>query len=84
MSVKDHERSHRTGIAGISTYNLSLTLTSPLPNRVITLRNKVTKRMPSRLLCTCTLGENILTVEQEGHINHDVADVMIISYMFKL
>ena len=81
MSVKDHERSRRSGGSEISTYNLTMT---SLPNREVILKNKASKRLLSRLLCRCKLGEHMLMVgENEGHINHDEADVMMVSYMLQ-
>ena len=55
---------------------------SPLPNREVIMKNKTNKTLLSRLLCTCTLGDNILMIgEDEGQINHDEADVIMVSYM---
>ena len=79
---KDHERSRRAGGAVPAEYNL--TLTSPLPNRDIIMRSKANKRFISRLLCTCTMDSHILMVgEDEGLLNHDDADVLMISYMIE-
>ena len=80
VSAKDHERSRRAGGAVPAEYNL--TLTSPLPNRDIIMKSKAKKRLISRLLCTCTMDSHILMVgEDEGLLNHDEADVLMISYM---
>ena len=82
VSAKDHERSHRAGGAVPAEYNL--TLTSPLPNRDIIMKSKANKRFISRLLCTCTMDSHILMVgEDEGLLNHDEADVLMISYMIE-
>jgi hypothetical protein len=82
MSAKDHERSRRAGGAGAGTYNL--TLTSPLPKREVILNSKANKRLISRLLCTCTLGMDVLMVgEDEGPFTHDEADVLMVSYMLQ-
>ena len=80
LSAKDHERSHHSGTAEASSYNI--TLMSPLPNREVIMKNKTNKTLLSHLLCTCTLGDNILMIgEDEGQINHDEADVIMVSYM---
>ena len=80
VSAKDHERSLRAGDAVPAEY--SLTLTSPLPNRDIIMKSKANKRLISRLLCTCTMASHILMVgEDEGLLNHDEADLLMISYM---
>ena len=80
--LKDHERSRRAGGAVPAEYNL--TLTSPIPNRDIIMKSKANKRFISRLLCTCTMDSHILMVgEEKGLLNHDDADVLMISYMIE-
>ena len=62
----------------------NFTLTSHLPNRDIIMKSKASKRFISRLLCTCTMSSHILMVgEDEGLLNHDEADVMMIEAMRK-
>ena len=59
-----------------------LTLTSPVPNRKITMKSKANKILLSRLLCTCTQVPNILMVgEDEGLFNHEQADVLMVSFI---
>ena len=82
VSAKDHERSRRAGGAVPAEYNLTLT---SLPNRDIIMKSKANKRLISRLLCTCTMDSHILMVgENEGLLNHDEADVLMISYMIEV
>ena len=82
VSAKDHERSRRAGGAVPAEYNL--TLTSSLPNRDIIMKSKANKRFISRLLCTCTMDSHTLMVgEDKGLLNHDEADVLMISYMIE-
>ena len=50
----------------------------------IIMKSKANKRLISRLLCTCTMDSHILMVgEDEGLLNHDEADVLMISYMIE-
>ena len=82
VSAKDHERSRRAGGAVSAEYNH--TLTSPLPNRDIIMKSKANNRLISRLLCTCTMDSHILMVgEDEGLLNEDEANVLMISYMIE-
>ena len=81
-SAKDHERYRRAGGAAPAEY--TLTLTPHLPNRDIIMKTKANKRLISRLLCTCTMDSHILMVgENDGLLNHDEADVLMISYMIE-
>ena len=80
VSAKDNERERCAIGVCAGTYNL--TLTSPLPNREVTMKSKANKRLLSRLLCTCTLAPNIVMVgEDEGLFNHEEADVLMVSLM---
>ena len=82
VSAKDHERSRRAGGAVPVEYNL--TLTSPLPNRDVIMKSRANKKLISRLLCTCPMDSHILMVgDDEGLLNHDEADVLMISYMIE-
>ena len=51
VSAKDHERERRAIGVCAGTYNL--TLTSPLPNREVTMKSKANKILLSHRLCTC-------------------------------
>ena len=58
-----HERERCAIGVCAGTYNL--TLTSPLPNREVTMKSKANKILLSRLLCTCTLAPNIVMVGED-------------------
>ena len=79
VSSKGHERSHRAGGAVPAEYNL--TRTSLLSIRYVVMKSKANQRLISRLLCTCRMNSHIVMVgEDEGLLNHDEADVLMISY----
>ena len=48
------------------------------------MKSKANNRLISRLLCTCTMDSHILMVgEDEGLLNDDEANVLMISYMIE-
>ena len=59
------------------------TLTSPLPNRDIIMKSKANNRLISHLLCTYTMDSHILMVGEDGLLNDDEANVLMISYMIE-
>ena len=82
MSSKDNERERRANGVCAGTYNLALTNFSPLPNRKVIMRSSENKILLLRILCTCTLAPNMLMVgEDEGLLNHEEADVLMVSFM---
>ena len=79
VSAKDHERQRR---AGESCTEYRLSLTTPLPSRDKVMKNKANKRRLGELLCTHSIGDNIMMVSRaDSIVTHDEADVSLISYM---
>ncbi len=79
VSAKDHERQRRAGEGSIE---YQLTLNSPLAGRDAIMKNKDNKRQLSQLLCTHDLGSNIeLVSRNDSIVQHDEADISLISYM---
>ena len=47
------------------------------------MKSKANNRLISRLLCTCTMDSHILMVGEDGLLNDDEANVLMISYMIE-
>ena len=79
-SLKSHERERRRGGKMMPDYEL--TYTSILPPRDVIMKNPRNKQILIRLLCGCSVPDNIHMVgEADNLFGHEEADVAIISYV---
>ena len=63
-------------------YNLSIT--SPLPKRDAILKSKNNKRRLASVLCTFSVGENVMMYTQDdGAFGHDEMDITMTSYVLE-
>ena len=79
-SLKSHERERRRGGKMMPDYEL--TYTSILPPRDVIMKNPRNKQILIRLLCGCSVPDNIHMVgEADNLFGHEEDDVAIISYV---